>query len=104
MISPTTSLIYFMIATLVYFVLNYYICGRYNARKNSSLAVILMAIYLAIMFVVQLTANMSNIKEKCGGTPQTLSAFQYTLLPNVLIFGTFNYYYDDLSRMESSFF
>lgn len=88
MISPTTSLIYFSILTISYFLLNYYICGKYDVRKNSSLGVILITCYLAIMLIIQLRANMHNIREKCGGTPQTLSAINYTVLPNLFIFGT----------------
>lgn len=88
MISPTTSLIYFSILTISYFLLNYYICGKYDVRKNSSLGVILITCYLAIMLIIQLIANMHNIREKCGGTPQTLSAINYTVLPNLFIFGT----------------
>ena len=88
MISPTTSLIYFSILTISYFLLNYYICGKYDVRKNSSLGVILITCYLAIMLIIQLRANMHNIREKCGGTPQTLSAINYTVMPNLFIFGS----------------
>lgn len=88
MISPTTSLIYFAILTLVYFILHYYFCGKHSVRKNSSLGIAFTACYLAIMFIIQLRANMSNLREKCGGTPQKLSAFNYTLIPNLFIFGT----------------
>lgn len=88
MTSPTTTLIIFSIATLSYFVLYYYLCGRYDARDNSSLGGALLAIYLAIIFIVQLISNMNNIKEKCGGTPQRVTAFNYTAIPNLFIFGT----------------
>ena len=30
---------------------------------------------------------MKNAKEKCGGTPQTIAAINYTLMPNLFIFG-----------------
>ena len=44
-------------------------------------------IYLAIMTAMQLSANLKNAKEKCGGTPQLVPAINYTILPNLLIFG-----------------
>ena len=30
---------------------------------------------------------MANAKEKCGGTPQTIAAINYTIIPNLFIFG-----------------
>ena len=86
MISPTSSLIYFSLLTIIYFVLKYYLVDKYGIN-NKGLGVAMGIIYLAIMTAMQLSANLKNAKEKCGGTPQTVSAITYTLIPNFLIFG-----------------
>jgi hypothetical protein len=86
MISPFTTFIYFSILTTVYFVLKYFLSEKHGA-KNKGLGIALTIIYLVIMILIQLTTNMQNAKEKCGGTPQTIAAINYTLMPNLFIFG-----------------
>jgi len=39
------------------------------------------------MVLLQFGTNMKNATEKCGGTPQTFAAFNYTVMPNLFIFG-----------------
>jgi len=60
---------------------------KYENKGNSSLGSALLIVYLGIMFLLQFLANMSNAKERCGGTPQILTALTYTAIPNILIFG-----------------
>ena len=55
--------------------------------KNKSLGIALGICYLIIMILLQLSSNMANAKEKCGGTPQTIAAINYTIIPNLFIFG-----------------
>jgi len=86
MISPFTTFIYFSILTTVYFVLKYLITEKHGAI-NKSLGIALGICYLIIMVLLQLSSNMANAKEKCGGTPQTISAINYTIIPNLFIFG-----------------
>jgi len=90
MISPTTSFSYFWILTTIYFVMKYFLLDKYKVKKNppnKSLSIGLLVAYLAIMVSLQLSANISNAKEKCGGNPQTAPAIMYTLIPNIFIFG-----------------
>ena len=55
--------------------------------KNKSLGIALGICYLIIMILLQISSNMANAKEKCGGTPQTIAAINYTIIPNLFIFG-----------------
>ena len=86
MISPFTTFIYFTILTTVYFVLKYFLAETHGA-KNKGLGIALTIIYLIIMILLQLSTNLKNAKEKCGGTPQIISSINYTLMPNLFIFG-----------------
>ena len=86
MISPTSSMVYFLIITTIYFSLKYFIVDKYGA-ENKGLGIAMTVVYLAIMLAMQLSANISNAKEKCGGTPQVIPAINYTIIPNLLIFG-----------------
>ena len=92
MISPSTSFAYFSILTTMYFVMRYFLLDKYRKDKkpNKSLSIGLMVTYLAIMVSLQLSANLSNVKEKCGGDPQIAPALMYTLIPNIFIFGAFS--------------
>ena len=86
MISPFSTFIYFSILTTVYFVLKYFLAETHGA-KNRGLAIALTIIYLVIMILLQLSTNLQNAKEKCGGTPQIIPAINYTIMPNLFIFG-----------------
>tara|TARA_A100001015_G_C14807552_1_gene639514 strand:- start:3 stop:881 length:879 start_codon:yes stop_codon:yes gene_type:complete len=86
MISPTTTLIYFIILTLTYFILKYLLSEKYDS-KNKGIGIALTVAYLVITFIMQVMINISNAKERCGGTPQTMIAILYTVIPNLLIFG-----------------
>jgi hypothetical protein len=86
MISPFTIFIYFSITTTIYFVLKYLITEKHG-KINKSLGNIFTGSYLIIIILIQLYSNMTNAKEKCGGTPQTISAIIYTIIPNLFIFG-----------------
>lgn len=87
MITPTSSFTYFALLTIAYFVLRYLIVDKYENKGNSALGIAMSIVYLGIMFILQLSANMSNAKERCGGTPQMWPALVYTIVPNILIFG-----------------
>jgi len=86
MISPFSTLIYFSILTTAYFVLKYLVAEKHGS-ENKGLGFALTVCYLIIMVLLQFSANMSNAKEKCGGSPQLIPAINYTLLPNIFIFG-----------------
>jgi len=86
MISPFSQITYFTVITLIYFCLKYYLVDSYG-KDSKGLGIAMIIGYLAIMLFMQVSANISNAKEKCGGTPQTLTAINYTIIPNFLIFG-----------------
>ena len=86
MISPFTSFIYFVGLTTVYFTLKYFLAEKHGA-KNKGLGIALTVVYLIVMVLLQFGTNMKNATEKCGGTPQTFAAFNYTIMPNLFIFG-----------------
>ena len=86
MISPFTSFIYFVGLTTVYFTLKYFLAEKHGA-KNKGLGIALTAVYIIVMVLLQFGTNMKNATEKCGGTPQTFAAFNYTVMPNLFIFG-----------------
>lgn len=88
MISPMTTMIYFFILTSIYFLLKYYLAEKYSVKDNNALRIPLTIIYLVIMLFIQISTNIANAREKCGGTPQTLKAINYTIGPNLLIFGS----------------
>ena len=87
MISPISSLIYFVVWTTLYFVIKYFLSESYDNRKNKTIGIALTVGYLVIMLLMQLATNLKNAKEKCGGTPQIIPAINYTILPNLFIFG-----------------
>ena len=87
MVSIASSILIFSIATIAYFVTKHLLADKFNAR-NSGIAIACTAVYLAIIVSTQTYINVKNAKEKCGGTPQTLSAIYYTFIPYLMIFGT----------------
>ena len=87
MISPTSTFLYFGILTTVYFAMKYFLAEKHGA-KNKGLGLGLSIVYIIVMVLLQFGTNMKNATEKCGGTPQTFAAFNYTVMPNLFIFGT----------------
>lgn len=59
---------------------------QYGAASKG-LGIVMTIVYLAIMIIIQFSANYTNAREKCGGTPQLVPALNYTVIPNLLIFG-----------------
>jgi hypothetical protein len=86
MISPFSTLIYFFALTTVYFVIKFFLTEKHGA-KNKGLGIALTIGYLIVMILLQFSTNLANAKEKCGGTPQLVSAINYTIMPNLFIFG-----------------
>ena len=59
-----------------------------HGAASKSLGIVMTIVYLAIMIMIQFSANYTNAKEKCGGTPQLVPAINYTVIPNLIIFGS----------------
>lgn len=87
MVSIVSSILFFSISTIAYFIIKYLIADRFSAR-NQGIAMACTAVYLATIVAVQTYINVTNAKERCGGTPQTLRAMYYTFVPYLFIFGT----------------
>lgn len=80
--NPSTSIIFFLILTLAYFMFKYY-------TKSPSTIKIWTIIYYLILIVVQFFINLGLTKEICGFTQYSV-ALQTTIVPWLLIFGTVN--------------
>ena len=87
-ISPATSMTYFTVVTIGAFILKYFMAKSYASKNQSVLGIVITVVYLAIIFAIQLYVNYQNAKEKCGGTPQLVPSINYTVVPNLFIFGT----------------
>ena len=87
MVSPSSSMIYFTLLTSTYFGLKYFMVEQHGTASKS-LGIVMTIVYLAIMIMIQFSANYTNAKEKCGGTPQLVPAINYTVIPNLIIFGS----------------
>ena len=85
MVSPSSSMIYFTLLTTTYFGLKYFMVEQHGAASKS-LGIVMTIVYLAIMIMIHVSANYTNAKENCGGTPQLVPAINYTVIPNLIIF------------------
>lgn len=87
MVSVTSAILSFTLTTIIYGVVKYFIADRFSSRSKG-IALACTVLYLAVVVSTQCYINIANAKEKCGGTPQTLTAIYYTLIPFLFIFGT----------------
>ena len=87
MVSVASSIIFFSISTLVYFIIKYLIADRFNSR-NQGIAMACTVVYLATIVGIQTYINVVNAKNVVECTPQTLRAMYYTFVPYLFIFGT----------------
>ena len=68
----------------------YFLVDKHSGTKQSSKTgwkICILICYLVIIIGLQVSNNIFNATEKCGGDPQTTLAVAYTLIPNFLIFG-----------------
>lgn len=79
--SSTTSIVIFILLTLVYTIFNYYTKNQY---KYISL------IYFLILILSQFLINLGLTTEICGSKQYGLAVVQATLMPWFLIFGSIN--------------
>tara|TARA_B100000963_G_scaffold159000_1_gene138396 strand:+ start:7078 stop:7983 length:906 start_codon:yes stop_codon:yes gene_type:complete len=87
-ITVASSMTYFTVVTAAAFLLKYFMAKSYASRNQSIFGLVITVVYLAIIFFIQLYVNYQNAKEKCGGTPQLVPSINYTIIPNLFIFGT----------------
>lgn len=79
--SQNTGLIAFLILTLTYFGVDY-------ATKSNNDSIV-FSIYIILLLSIQFAINISLTSKLCG-EPHVKTAFLYTLLPWLLIFGMLN--------------
>ena len=63
MVSVASSILFFSISTLAYFIIKYLIADRFNSR-NSGIAMACTAVYLATIVGKQTYINVTNAKER----------------------------------------
>ena len=80
--SATTGLIFFLVLTLIYFIV------RYNLEMGQSETIYTIIYYLGVV-VSQYFINLTAISSRCGNTNYYL-AFMVTIVPWVFIFGLLN--------------
>jgi len=78
--NPTTSIIFFLLITLVYFVFKYY-------TKTPSMMKSVSVIYFLVLILIQFFINLGLTNEICGFS-QPATAIKVTIIPWLLIFGT----------------
>lgn len=86
-ITVATSMTYFTFVTALAFVLKFYMAKSYSSRNQNIFSLVITVVYLAIILFIQLYVNYQNAKDKCGGTPQLVASINYTVIPNLFIFG-----------------
>lgn len=79
--SPNMGLVIFVIITVIYFIVNYVTKEKHNA--------VAFMIYIILLFAAQFGISVSLTKSLCGET-HVKTAFLYTLIPWILIFGMLN--------------
>jgi len=78
--NPSSSIIFFLILTLIYFIFKYY-------TKSPSSMKIWTIIYVLVLIVVQFFINLGLTNDICG-TTQYGTALMTTILPWLFIFGS----------------
>ena len=90
MITPLQSIIKFSIITLLFFIFKYMLSETYDIVKKGEgklMGRCITVLYLVIIIFMQISDNIQNSTERCGGSPQIWKAITYTIGPNLLIFG-----------------
>jgi hypothetical protein len=78
----------FGILTLIYFMLRVFVTDTFSKRKDVNIMKwVMMAIYIFMVISMQV-ANTSNTMNKMCNNSDIGPAIIYTLIPNVLVFGT----------------
>lgn len=80
--NPSTSIVFFLVLTVIYFVFKYY-------TKSESMLKIWSIIYFLVLIVVQFFINLGLTSEICGSAQYGV-ALKTTLIPWLLVFGSIN--------------
>lgn len=86
MIQVGVSLAIFFILTTAYYLLKHFFIDKQRLWFTNIANLFLMT-YLFLVVGSQLVINVKNSADHCNGVPQFGTAFMYTILPNILIFG-----------------
>jgi hypothetical protein len=80
--NPSTSIVFFLVLTLVYFTFKYY-------TKSESTLKMWTIIYFLVLILVQFFINLGLTSEICGSSQYGI-ALKTTLFPWLIVFGTIN--------------
>ena len=88
MISMLSSVIVFAGLTITYFLTKFFLIDRKGPPVPSGTgATILSLMYVVLVVGSQLFINVRNSAELCNNTPQIVTSFIYTIIPNFFILG-----------------
>lgn len=83
--NPTSALIWFIVITILYIVIDY--SGAKKLSSNGQSSNVYMMIYALLIIVVEYIGNISLTNQLCG-TNQYGTALSVTIIPWVFIFGS----------------
>jgi hypothetical protein len=83
--NPTSALIWFIVITILYIVIDY--SGVKKLSSNGQSSTVYMMIYALLVIVVEYIGNISLTNQLCG-TNQYGTALSVTIIPWVFIFGS----------------
>jgi len=81
------SLIVFGVLTVLYFIIKYFTVDKGFGVGSGYTSAVLSLSYIALVVCSQLYINVRNSAALCNGTPQIVSSFIYTIIPNFFILG-----------------
>jgi hypothetical protein len=88
MISASFSIGIFIFLTSTYFLAKFFFVDRKGPPvPTGSSSMILSLLYVVLVIASQLFINVRNSSDHCNGTPQIVTAFIYTIIPNFFILG-----------------
>ena len=87
-LSAGLSIALFTFLTVTYFLAKFFFVDRKGPPIKTGLISSLISIaYIILVVVTQLVINVRNSAELCHDTPQVVSSFVYTIIPNFFILG-----------------
>uniref|UniRef100_A0A6C0C6L1 Uncharacterized protein n=1 Tax=viral metagenome TaxID=1070528 RepID=A0A6C0C6L1_9ZZZZ len=82
------ALLSFIFLTVIYFVIKFiFIDRKVPVVSMGGYSNALTLVYIVLVMISQLFINVKKSAEHCNGTPQIVSSFIYTIIPNFFILG-----------------
>lgn len=86
MLSALFSSSVFIFLTSTYFLTKFFLFDRHKGPKGMG-SNLLALFYILMVIGSQIFINVQNSAEHCNGTPQVITSFIYTIIPNFFILG-----------------